>query len=221
MRLAVLAALLFSAVPASVCGQAMEPDQVPVSFTLTTKPHTYNAKSTADSGVLGSRSNGSLLGIDSVVNWSSYFYLFGLDLNGFPQFTWQYTMVGRAPFGTSESEGSAETTEIRAPVVPVSLDLRNFEGSPRFVDGKRLFSDGTQYVNPVLKSPVFSNTSYGSSASPMQYTDAVQRAEFFNKLPASGTPCCACALPRRELWCSSAARITSPLTLTARAVPLS
>ena len=221
MRLAVLAALLFSAVPASVYGQAMEPDQVPVSFTLTTKPHTYNAKSIADGGVLGGRSNGSLLGIDSVVNWSSYFYLFGLDLNGFPQFTWQYTMVGRAPFGTSESEGSAETTEIRAPVVPVSLDLRNFEGSPRFVDGKRLFSDGTQYVNPVLKSPVFSNTSYGSSASPMQYTDAVQRAEFFNKLPASGTPCCACALPRRELWCSSAARITSPLTLTARAVPLS
>src|SRR2546426_3199598 len=143
-------------------------------------PHTYNAKSTADGGVLGSRSNGSLLGIDSVVNWSSYFYLFGLDLNGFPQFTWQYTMVGRAPFGTGESEGSAETTEIRAPVVPVSLDLRNFDGSPRFVDGKRLFSDGTQYVNPVLKSPVFSNTSYGSSASPTQYTDAVQRAEFFN-----------------------------------------
>jgi len=181
MRLAVLAALLFSVVPASVYGQAMEPDQVPVSFTLTTKPHTYNAKSIADGGVLGGRSNGSLLGIDSVVNWSSYFYLFGLDLNGFPQFTWQYTMVGRAPFSIGESEGGAETTEIRAPVVPVSLDLRNFDGSPRFVGGKRLFSDGTQYVNPVLKSPVFSNTSYGSSASPTQYTDAVQRAEFFNK----------------------------------------
>jgi hypothetical protein len=127
------------------------------------------------------RSNGSLLGIDSVVNWSSYFYLFGLDSNGFPQFTWQHTMVGRAPFGTDESEGSAETTEIRAPIVPVSLDLRNFDGSPRFVGGKRLFSDGTQYVNPVLNSPVFSNTFYSSSASPTQYTDAVQRAEFFNK----------------------------------------
>ena len=113
------------------------------------------------------------------------------------QFTWQYTMVGRAPFGTGESEGSEETTEIRAPVVPGSLDLRNFDGSPRFVDGKRLFSDGTRYVNPVLNSPVFSNTSYGSSASPTQYTDAVQRAEFFNKAasdwhtrlrPRVGTP---------------------------------
>jgi hypothetical protein len=50
----------------------MEPDQVPVSFTLTKIPHTYNAKSIADGGVLGGRSNGSLLGIDSVVNWSSY-----------------------------------------------------------------------------------------------------------------------------------------------------
>src|SRR6266436_3423270 len=119
MRLAVLAALLFSAgpVPAPVYAQTMEPDQVPVSFTLTKNAHTYNAKSIADGGVLGGRSNGSLLGIDSVVNWSSYFYLFGLDLNGFPQFTWQYTMVGRAPFGTGESEGSAETTEIRAPVI--------------------------------------------------------------------------------------------------------
>ncbi len=38
MRLAVLAALLFSAVPASVYAQAMEPDQVPVSFTLTMNP---------------------------------------------------------------------------------------------------------------------------------------------------------------------------------------
>jgi len=181
MRLAVLAALLFSAVPASVYGQAMEPDQVPVSFALSTNPHTFNAKSIADGGVLGGRSNGSLLGIDSVVNWSSYFYDQGFDSFGGTQFTWQYTLVGRAPFGTDESEGSAETTEIRAPIVPVSLDLRNFDGSPRFVGGKRLFSDGTQYVNPVLNSPVFSNTSYGSSGSPTQYTDAVQRAEFFNK----------------------------------------
>src|SRR6266478_8926323 len=197
MRVVVLAALLFSAVPASVYGQAMEPDQVPISFALSTNPHTYNAKSTADGGVLGGRSNGSLLGIDSVVNWSSYFYFFGLDSNGFPQFTWQYTMVGRAPFGTDESQGSAETTQIRAPIVPVSLDLRNFDGSPRFVGGKRLVSDGTQYVNPVLNSPVFSNTSYGSSATPTQFTDAVQRAEFFNKAasewhtllrPRVGTP---------------------------------
>jgi len=134
MRLAVLAAIFLIGVPASVYGQAMEPDQVPVSFTLTTNPHTYNAKSIADGGVLGGRSNGSLLGIDSVVNWSSYFYFFGLDSNGFPQFTWQYTMVGNAPFSQGDdNDRQGETTRVGAPIVAVNLDLRNFDGSPRFV----------------------------------------------------------------------------------------
>ena len=182
MRLAVLATLLFSAVPASVYGQAMEPDQVPVSFTLNKNPHTLRAKFAADGGgVLGNRSNGSLLGIDSLSNWSSYFYYPGVDGNGFPQFTWQYTMVGHSPFATGNDDENGGTTSIGAPVVPVNLDLRNFDGSPRFVGGKRLFSDATQYVKPVLKSPVFSNTFYSSSAVPTQFTDAVQRAEFINK----------------------------------------
>ena len=182
MRLAVLATLLFSAVPASVYGQAMEPDQVPVSFTLNKNPHTLRAKFAADGGgVLGNRSNGSLLGIDSLSNWSSYFYYPGVDGNGFPQFTWQYTMVGHSPFATGNDDENGGTTSIGAPVVPVNLDLRNFDGSPRFVGGKRLFSDATQYVKPVLKSPVFSNTFYSSSVVPTQFTDAVQRAEFINK----------------------------------------
>jgi hypothetical protein len=188
MRGAVLAALLFSAVPASVYGQAIEPDQVPISFTLSINPQTFHAGSTAaGGGVLGSRSNGSLLGIDSVTNWSSYFYQPGvIDVFGDPQFTWQYTMVGRSPFsGDGENEDEDGVTKIGAPVVPVNLDLRNFDGSPRFVNGQRLFSDGTQYVGPVLKSPVFSNTSYGSSSTPTQFTDAVQRAEFFNTAPSN------------------------------------
>lgn len=186
MRGAVLAALLFSAVPATVYGQAMEPDQVPISFALSTNPHTFRPDSTAaGGGVLGSRSNGSLLGIDSVANWSSYFYYPGVDSNGFPQFTWQYTMVGHSPFSAGgENEDEDGVTKIGAPVVPVNLDLRNFDGSPRFVNGQRLFSDATQYVNPVLKSPVFSNTSFDSSSSPTQFTDAVQRAEFFNTAPS-------------------------------------
>jgi hypothetical protein len=186
MRGAILAALLFSAVPASVYGQAMEPDQVPISFALSTNPHTFRHDSTAaGGGVLGNRSNGSLLGIDSLSNWSSYFYYPGVDSGGSPQFTWQYTMVGHSPFSADgESEDGDGTTKIGAPIVPVNLDLRNFDGTPRFVNGQRLFSDATQYVNPVLKSPVFSNTSYSSSSSPTQFTDAVQRAEFFNTAPS-------------------------------------
>lgn len=185
MRNVVLAAILSMVVPACVHAQAsgtMADDQLPISFTLQTNPHTLHAGSTADGGgVLGKRSNGSLLGIDSIPNWSSYFYFPGLDGNGFPQFTWDYTMVGHAPFGMGEGDDwQGETTRVGAPIVPVNLDLRNFDGSPRFVGGKRLFSDATKFVAPVLSSPVFSNASYGSSESPTQFTDAIQRAEFFH-----------------------------------------
>ena len=183
MRLAVLAALLFIAIPRTVRGQGMQDDQVPISFSLSLNPHSSGADIAAGSGgVLGHRSNGSVLGIDSLPNWSSYFYYPGLDSSGFPQFTWQYTMVGNAPFSQGhDDDWSGETTWIGAPIVPVSLDLRNADGSPRFVNGHRLFSDATKFVAPVLSSPVFSKTFYSSSHSPTQFTDAVQRAEFFHK----------------------------------------
>jgi hypothetical protein len=161
----------------------MEPDQLPRNFTLSANPHTLRAGSNAaGGGKLGNRSNGSLLGIDSIVNWSSYFYYPGVDGNGNLQFTWDYTMVGHAPFGQGdEPDWDGETTKISSPIVPVNLDLRNFDGTPRFVHGKRLYSDATRYVKPVLSSPVFSDSFYGSSESPTQFTDAVQRAEFFHK----------------------------------------
>jgi hypothetical protein len=183
MRVAVVAALLFLALPGFVRAQGMQDDQVPITFTLNANPHSLASGSNADGGgVLGRHSTGGLLGIDSLVNWSSYFYYPGVDSNGFTQFTWQYTMAGNAPFGQGHDEDrEGETTWIGAPIVAVSLDLRNFDGSPRFVGGQRLFSDATQFVAPVLRSPVFSKTSYTSSEIPTQYTDAVQRAEFFHK----------------------------------------
>jgi hypothetical protein len=105
-------------------------------------------------GVLGQRANGNVLGVDSLPNWSSYFYEPGLDTNGFVQFTWPYTMVGRSPFDRGDDERGdrgdrgdrSGTTTIGAPIVPVNLDLRNADGTPRFVNGTRLFSDATQYV---------------------------------------------------------------------------
>jgi hypothetical protein len=182
MRVAAIVALLFLALPGFTRAQSMEDDQVPVSFTLSTNPHSLSAGSNATGGgVLGRRSSGGALGIDSVPNWSSFFYYPGLDGNGFTQFSWQYTMVGHAPFGQgSDDDWRGETTWIGAPVVAVSLDLRNFDGSPRFVGGQRLFSDATKFVAPVLSSPVFSKTFYTSSHAPTQYTDAVQRAEFIH-----------------------------------------
>jgi len=88
-------------------------------------------------------------------------------------------MVGNSP-STKGNQGDSNgvSTVIGAPVVPVNLDLRNFDGSPRFVNGKRLYSDATKYVTPVLSSPVFSDSFYSSSDEPTQFTDAIQRAEF-------------------------------------------
>ena len=91
-------------------------------------------------------------------------------------------MVGNAPFGQgNDDERQGKTTQVGAPIVAVNLDIRNFDGSPRFVNGKRLFSDATQFVAPVLSSPVFSKSFYSSSGMPTQFADAIQRAEFINK----------------------------------------
>lgn len=181
MLRAVITAMLLAVVPVSALAQrALESDQLPANYTLSSRPQLTSSLAAAGGGVLGRKSNGALLGIDSLPNWSSYFYDPGFDSNGFTQFTWPYTMVGRSPFG-SDGDHGGRTTDIGAPIIPVNIDLRNFDGSPRFLNGKRLFLDATQYVTPVLKSPVFAKSSFTSSDQPTQITDAVQRAEFFGR----------------------------------------
>jgi hypothetical protein len=184
MRKAVFFAIFFALVTGTVYGQSastMADDQVNASYLQGMKPYMHATGSNADGGgVLGRHSSGAVLGVDSVANWSSYFYEPGFDSFGGTQFTWGYTMVGHAPFGMGQDQDwQGETTRIGAPIVPVNLDLRNADGTPRFVNGQRLFSDATQFVRPVLASPVFSNTTYDSSERPTQFTDAIQRAEFF------------------------------------------
>ncbi len=110
--------------------------------------------------------------IDSLVNFNKHFQASGVDLFGNPQVIWYYNMVGNPP----ELGGS---TWINAPVVPVTIDMRNFDGSPRFVGGQPLISSPAAFVTPTLNSPVFSTSSFSSSSAPTQITDAVQRAEFF------------------------------------------
>src|SRR5690348_15304316 len=63
---------------------------------------------------------------------------------------WFFTMVGR-------STSLAQTTTLSAPIIPVSLDLRNADGTPRFVNGHRLFYDVTPFVAQLLASPIFKN----------------------------------------------------------------
>ena len=118
--------------------------------------------------------NSGITILDTLQNWNGHFRADGVDGNGAPQVVWYYNMVGNRP----ELGG---TTTIDAPVIPVSIDLRNADGSPRFVNGQRLFYDATQYIPLVMASPVFQNATYSSSPVPTQITDAVQRAEFIHQ----------------------------------------
>lgn len=160
---------------------ALDDDQIPEGNTLGVI-HGYGP-STGAGGVLGRSANGSVLGVDSLTNFSSYFYLPGLTTDGFTQFTWPYTMVGQPPFGKNSSD---HTTRINAPIVPVAIDLRLADGSPRFctkADGTqvRLYRSAMPHVQAVLNSPVFQNAWYGSSERPTQFSDAVHRAQFYKQ----------------------------------------
>ena len=132
-------------------------------------------------------------GVDTIVNFTGHFEAQGVYFDGTPHHIWEYSMVGNPP----EQGG---TTIYGAPIVPVSLDLRNADGSPRYVhivagkvvtcvnpaDGSappgctRLFSDVTPFIQPFVNGPVFQNAQYSSSSVPTQVTDAVQKAEFGN-----------------------------------------
>ena len=115
--------------------------------------------------------------IDSLVNFNGHYFADGFDSDGNPRREWYFNTIGNPP-------QLGGTTTINAPIVPVIMDLRNADGTPRFVNGKPLVSDPTPFVTPVLNSPVFQDAAYTSSSTPTQFTDAVQRAEYFNKAKA-------------------------------------
>jgi hypothetical protein len=133
--------------------------------------------------VLAERSTSGVLGVESLANWTGYYYLSAADSNTNAQFAWPYTMVGHSPYSQGhEDDWQGETTQLGAPIVPVTIDLLDTDGSLRFIDGHPLVSGAGQYVAPVLGSPLFSNSSYDSSRAPTQFTDAIARAEFFHEV---------------------------------------
>jgi hypothetical protein len=108
---------------------------------------------------------------DTIPSFNGQFTANGFDPAGNPNRLWLYNMVGAQP-------KSGKSTTFNNPIIPVSLDLRNADGSPRFVNGQRLFSDVTPFVAPVLASPIYQNHQFTSAENPTQITDAVQRASF-------------------------------------------
>ncbi|HEX4235267.1 MAG TPA: hypothetical protein VH041_13300 [Caldimonas sp.] len=157
---------------ASPAARALEPDELPADGLKNASIKSgASLRSRGYRSRIGQGHTNSGLPLDTLLNWNGHFRADGVDSNGMRQVIWYYNMIGNRP----ELGG---TTFINAPIVPVIVDLRNADGSPRFVNGHPLVSYPTQYVQPVLDSPVFQNASYSSSPVPTQITDAVMRAEF-------------------------------------------
>jgi hypothetical protein len=167
----VKAAFALSVVFAAAVAIAQESDQLTAADLANFHPHTSTRAAVAKPSHAAALNSSSIPGVDTIVTFNGRFSTPGYDPAGNPNRKWYYTMVGQSP-----DEGG--TTRFNAPIVPVSVDLRNFDGTPRFVNGQRLYYDATQYVKPVLHSPVFQTYQYDSSHRPTQFTDAVQRAEF-------------------------------------------
>jgi hypothetical protein len=111
--------------------------------------------------------------IDSIKTFNGDFQAPGVGPSGIPRRRWFYTMAGGRP----EHGG---TTTLNVPIVPVSLDLLDFDGSVRVINGQRLHYSVEPFVTPVLNSPVFEKADYSSSDVPTQFVDAVQRASHYS-----------------------------------------
>jgi hypothetical protein len=173
MRLKILGvALVFMGCVAST-GFAQEVDVVDPSFLA-------NASSIAFHATPHDLTNGQahsrfgIHGIDSLLNFNNHF-ADGFDANGNPNRHWYTNTVGNPP-------QMGGTTLINAPLQPVNVELDDANGHLRFVGGHPLISDATQFAAPVLGSPVFSDFTYTSGADPTQFSDAIQRAQYFDKM---------------------------------------
>jgi hypothetical protein len=169
--LAVLAMSLFAI--SGFAQQIMESDQLPANSLIgSAGKSTHESAHVHANGMAHARKG--IPNIDSLVNWSDQYRADGVDQNNQPVSRWFTNTIGDPP-------NHHGTTVINAPIVPIIMDLRNADGTPRFVNGQPLVSSAEPFVQKVLESPVFSTYNYSSSPVPTQFTDAVQRAEYFSK----------------------------------------
>jgi hypothetical protein len=155
--------------------QAIQSRKLPASALLKMKPSTLHSDQnlkrngvTKNSLSLKTAESSGIPGIDSIVNWSDQFNYAGFDGNGNAQSVWPYTMVGNPP-------ESGQTTSIRAPIVPVTVELLGPDGSVALTFGP----DGN-VVNNALASPEFEPFIYTNGVG--QFNDQMMRAAFANRL---------------------------------------
>jgi hypothetical protein len=115
---------------------------------------------------------GNTSAFDSIQTFDGTFQALGVSPTGVPRRRWFYSMAGSRP----EQGG---TTAFNAPIVPVSLDLLDYGGSVRSINGQKLHYSVQPFVAAVLDSPIFQNAEYSSSDVPTQFVDAIQRAQFY------------------------------------------
>ena len=172
MRLTTVAVALAVIVSAASLAFAQDPDIVDDSrLTGATSKDVHVTAHDLTNGQAHARFG--IAGIDSIPNFNLHFFADGVDNNGNPNRHWYTNTVGNPP-------QMGRTTVIDAPLQPVNVELLDANGNPRTVNGHPLISMAAPFVAPVLNSPIFSNALYSSGDTPTQFTDAVQRAQFFN-----------------------------------------
>ena len=173
MKKFLLTALSCLVLACAAAAQVPEPDQITTGIQEGSTPKSASiSPNVHQNGQAHSRHG--IPSIDSLVNYNTHFFADGYGSAGNFQREWFLNTVGNPP-------NNHGTTNINAPVVPVSIQLLNFDGTPRFVGGKLMYSDVTPFIQPTVESPVYGNAMYSSSSTPTQFTDAVMRAQNYGK----------------------------------------
>src|SRR5690242_21179159 len=122
-----LLAALFTLFTSPSWAQTAAPDQITSAFTKNFDLQ-YTSINRAPTGLNGTQQATlpGIPGIDSVPNFSGAYSTPGFRANGQPRSNWLFNTLGNTP-------ANGGTTSIDAPIVPVALDLRNADGSPRYV----------------------------------------------------------------------------------------
>jgi hypothetical protein len=163
--------------------QAIQSRKLPASFLRSkmnpTTDHSlaakYGPQKATRFGAAGKATNAAssgIPGIDSLANWSDQFVYAGYDGNGNPQSVWPYTMVGNSP-------ESGRTTSLRAPIVPVTVELLGPDGTVALTFGP----DGN-VIKAALGSPEFEPFIYTNGVG--QFNDQMMRAAFANRISNHG-----------------------------------
>jgi len=172
-------------VNAALAQKTIQSKKLPASMLRKMKPRTARSSdtlarlgATKRSGIGVAAATVGTPGVDSLANWTDQFTAPGFDPNGNPQSVWTYTMVGTPP----ESNTS---TSIKAPIVPVTVDLLGPDGKVAIFNGKPLtFGPGPDVIQAVFGSPELQPFIYTSGIG--QFNDQMMRAQFWDRIHLGG-----------------------------------